>query len=142
MLEMARVLWLSPLGGGAMARHLWRWRDAAGQEGRRLLVDEARRLRGERDQAMERERTLKRGLGALRDERKALELQLRAAHEKAPKAVVDGAELAQARKVAAQAAAERDAHARQARDLQAALDVEREKERGLQAQYSTALVQP
>ena len=75
--------------------------------------------------------------GALRDERKALELQLSAAHEKAPKAVVDGAELAQARKVAAQAAAERDAHARQARDLQAALDVEREKERGLQAHAKT-----
>ena len=63
MLEMARVLWLSPLGGTAMARCLWRWRDAAGHEGRRLVIDEARRLRGERDQAMERERMLKRGLG-------------------------------------------------------------------------------
>ena len=46
---------------------------------------------------------------------------------------MDAAELAQARKVAAQAAAERDAHARQARELQLALDAEREKERGLQA---------
>ena len=97
-----------------MARYLWRWREAVGLEGRRLLVEEARRLRAERDQAMEREpnpspsptpipnpspsssptptpnqamereRTLKRGLGALREERGALELQLRTAHEKAP----------------------------------------------------------
>ena len=55
MLELARVLWLSPLGGAAMARYLWRWREAVGLEGRRLLVEEARRLRAERDQAMERE---------------------------------------------------------------------------------------
>ena len=37
---------------------------------------------------MERERTLKRGLGALREERGALELQLRTAHEKAPRTAI------------------------------------------------------
>ena len=72
MLELARVLWLAPLGGGALARSLWRWHHVVACEGRRLIAEEARRIRGERDMAMERERTLKRGLASLRGERTSL----------------------------------------------------------------------
>ena len=121
MLELARVLWLAPLGGGALARSLWRWHHAVASEGRRLVAEEARRIRGERDMAMDRERTLKRGLTSLREERTSLAEHLRMAQAKAPKGGPSEAEQQQAKRLVAQATAERDASARQARELRESL---------------------
>jgi len=41
--------WPSPLGGGRLARALWRWELFVAAEGGRLVLEEARRLRVERD---------------------------------------------------------------------------------------------
>ena len=136
MLELARVLWLAPLGGGALARSLWRWHHVIACEGCQLVTDEARRIRGERDMAMDRERTLKRGLASLREERTSLVEQLRMAQTKAPRSGPSEAEQQQAKRLVAQATAERDASARQARELreslqavQAELDLQTERAR-------------
>ena len=52
VLELAGTVWLSPLGGGTCARVLWQWQMMTIAESRRSVIDEARRLRGERDAAM------------------------------------------------------------------------------------------
>ena len=86
--------------------------------------------------AMDRERTLKRGLASLREERTSLVEQLRMAQTKAPRSGPSEAEQQQAKRLVAQATAERDASARQARELreslqtvQAELDLQTERAR-------------
>ena len=63
----------NPLGCSPQLRALWRWRAFAGGEYRQAVIEEARRLRGERDAATERERGLKRGIATLREEKAKLD---------------------------------------------------------------------
>ena len=63
----------NPLGYSPQLRALWRWRAFAGGEYRQAVIEEARRLRGERDAATERERGLKRGIATLREEKAKLD---------------------------------------------------------------------
>ena len=47
LLELTRVVWLSPLGGGACLRALWRWQQAARDLASKELLEESKRLRYE-----------------------------------------------------------------------------------------------
>ena len=80
--DAARSFWLNPLGGGALARALWLWQAAAAHVSRRRLVEEARRLRGEKEEGIEREGAFKRGIGALKAERERLRAALAEAQQR------------------------------------------------------------
>tara|TARA_B100000513_G_scaffold117719_1_gene51733 strand:+ start:116 stop:823 length:708 start_codon:yes stop_codon:yes gene_type:complete len=80
--DAARSFWLNPLGGGALARALWLWQAAAAHVSRRQLVEEARRLRGEKEEGIEREGAFKRGIGALKAERERLRAALAEAQQR------------------------------------------------------------
>ena len=80
--EMTRVVWASPLGGGRCARALWHWQHVAGIQTHKALLDECKRVRAERDGAVERERQLKHGLTRMREERAAVENDLTGAQAK------------------------------------------------------------
>ena len=121
ILEMQRVVWLSPLRGGACLRALWHWQVMAGLEGRRRLMDDGRRMRADRDSAYERERQLKRGLSLMRDERDQLSSSLRAAQQVVQQGGDESAELSHTKRLVTMAASERDTHARLAREAREAL---------------------
>lgn len=57
--------WLSPMGGGMLARALWRWVLFVAAEGRRLVVEEASRLRLEMDSVRPHEQFIPIHLSAL-----------------------------------------------------------------------------
>ena len=127
ILELARVVWINPLGGGTCQRALWKWQHVAGVEARLAVLDEGRRLRHERDAATERERALKRGLTSLRDERGALQAALEAAQAEAQRAAGGGGEETSLRRALHAATSERDGLARslrQARETLAAREGE------------------
>ena len=92
----------NPLGCSPQLRALWRWRAFAGGEYRQAVIEEARRLRGERDAATERERGLKRGIATLREEKAKLDDKVAAAEGEA--AAPDG-DAAAARRAAREVAA-------------------------------------
>ena len=92
----------NPLGCSPQLRALWRWRAFAGGEYRQAVIEEARRLRGERDAATERERGLKRGIATLREEKAKLDDEVAAAEGEA--AAPDG-DAAAARRAAREVAA-------------------------------------
>jgi len=145
ILEMQRVVWLSPLGGGACARAIGQWRLAAQAEGKRRLLDETRRIRSERDAAYDRERQLKRGLASLRQERDEIAAALSAA-EAAVKRDGESTELAHAKRLVSIVANERDAQAKLAREAkenlaaqQADLDAAAERHKSDKRALASAL---
>ena len=134
LLELTRVVWLSPLGGGACARALWRWQHAASIETRRQLLDESRRLRVERDGATDRERQLKRGISGLREERASLSERLATAQAELQRASEAPTEETHLRRALHSAHAERDGLAKALREAREAVragegDVEAAAER-------------
>ena len=106
----------NPLGCSPQLRALWRWRAFAGGEYRQAVIEEARRLRGERDAATERERGLKRGIATLREEKAKLDDKVAAAEGEAAAPDGDAAAARRAAREVAAIAAERDALMRKMRD--------------------------
>jgi hypothetical protein len=121
LMELTRVVWLSPLGGGACARALWRWQHAAGLESRRQLYEECRRMRTERDGATDRERQLKRGLAGVREEKALLGAELERAQAEARRALDAPSEEQALRRALGAAQAERDGMAKALREAREAL---------------------
>ena len=76
------------------------------------LLEESKRLRYERDAATEREKTLKKGLATLREERTALAASLATSQAEAQRAVSGTLEEGALRKTVATLQAERDGLAR------------------------------
>jgi hypothetical protein len=76
------------------------------------LLEESKRLRYERDAATEREKTLKKGLATLREERAALAASLATSQAEAQRAVSGTLEEGSLRKTVATLQAERDGLAR------------------------------
>ena len=128
LLEVTRVVWLSPLGGGSALRALWHWAVVTGVEARKGLLEETRRVRAERDGATEREKQLKRGLASIREDKASVDAEAAKLKEEVQKLSGSPSEEQALRRMLQAAQAERDGLARALKEARETMHARRDDE--------------